>query len=194
MIDPRDVTNFNRTNSDLEEFLIFCCLVHGKTALVQAKKLEEFLSSAVAIYGIFSPFKLIRRASEENKLLDLLTLAGIGQYKKLVPCLEALASSSLDLQKCSTSDLEQIHGIGPKTARYFLMHSRPNQKIATLDRHILAWLRERGYPKAPLSTPTKAQYSYWEEIFLKEAEMLGESPESLDLRIWKEKSSRLQHS
>jgi len=194
MIDPRDVTNFNRTNAELEEFIIFCCLVHGKTAAIQAQKLNNFLLKATDIYGDLSPFRLVWWLTKEGRLLELLSEAGIGQYKKLVPCLERLSSSGLNLKTCTTSDLEAIHGIGPKTARYFLMHSRPNQKIATLDRHILSWLRERGYEKAPASTPSKAHYSYWENIFLKEAEKLGKSPELLDLEIWKNKSSRLQHS
>ena len=41
MIDPYKITNYNRTESQLQEFLLFCILVAGKTAYIQAKKLED---------------------------------------------------------------------------------------------------------------------------------------------------------
>ena len=42
MINPLEVTNYNRTQSELQEFLLFCINVAGKVA-VEAPKLEVFL-------------------------------------------------------------------------------------------------------------------------------------------------------
>jgi hypothetical protein len=45
MIDPYNITNYNRTEGELQKFLLFCIVVAGKTAYIQAQKLEEFLLS-----------------------------------------------------------------------------------------------------------------------------------------------------
>ena len=44
-IDPYNITNFNRTEGELQLFLLFCIVVAGKTAYIQAEKLEQFLDS-----------------------------------------------------------------------------------------------------------------------------------------------------
>jgi thermostable 8-oxoguanine DNA glycosylase len=69
------------------------------------------------------------------------------------------------------------------------MHSRPNQRIAVLDTHILHWLRDQGVA-APKTTPLKGSKKYkdLELTFLTLADKLGEDPAILDLRIWNEYS------
>jgi hypothetical protein len=44
MITPTTITNYNRTEEELEEFLLFSILVAGKGAEQQAKKLDAFLA------------------------------------------------------------------------------------------------------------------------------------------------------
>jgi len=43
MIDPSNITNFDRTDGELEEFALFAPAVAGKTADVQASKVNELL-------------------------------------------------------------------------------------------------------------------------------------------------------
>jgi hypothetical protein len=41
-VDPYNITKYNRTEAELECFLLFCIVVAGKTAYIQARKLDEF--------------------------------------------------------------------------------------------------------------------------------------------------------
>jgi len=43
MINPTTITNYNRTQSELEEFLMFSIMVAGKSAKQTAQKLNQFL-------------------------------------------------------------------------------------------------------------------------------------------------------
>ena len=192
MLDVRDVTKFDRTTEELEEFLLFCFLNHGKLADMQAKKLEEFLEmskSLLALETSTSPFAVVR-SLVENDLLEAMTRkAKLGQYKNCVdPGFKQIAFAELNLKTCSLEELEKIKGISFKSSRYFVLHSRPNQQIAVLDRHILKWMREIGYEKAPKNPPQNyKKYQYWEEIFLKEAKDRNLDVADLDLEIWKSK-------
>ena len=88
-------------------------------------------------------------------------------------------------------ELVRVKGIGPKTARFFVMHSRRDQKVATLDVHILKWLREQGVERVPSQTPqNEVAYKRLEEKFLKLAKGLGKDPAELDLEIWKKKAKK----
>lgn len=109
--------------------------------------------------------------------------AGIGCYSQKAITFMQLAESNLNLKSCGVEDLEKIKGIGPKTARCFLIHSRPNQRLAGLDTHILKYLREKGID-APLSTPPAKKYKKLEQEFIKLADNAGKSVAEFDLEIW----------
>jgi len=49
MIDPYNITKYNRTDWELEEFALFCILVTGKRADYIAKQLYKMLYGV--IYG-----------------------------------------------------------------------------------------------------------------------------------------------
>lgn len=181
MIDPSDVTRFDRSDHDLQEFLLFCIIVAGKKASVQAVKLEAFLYPEPGLRD--TPFSILRRMVRDGDLLAHLKRVGLGQYSRLERVFaEVLA---LDLRSCSSDDLEMIKGIGPKTARYFLLHSRKDQQLAVLDRHILRWLSQRLNLRAPVSTPSsKVKYRELEQAYLDYCRDQSVSPADLDLAIW----------
>ena len=188
MIDPHKITNYSRNQNELEEFLIFCTLVPNKPALRTAQVLENLLSS---ISKNISPFDKIRYLLKNNQLLSALQKFKTGQYSRIAKCLTQLANSNLNLKTCSTTDLEYVFGIGPKTSRFFLLHSRKNQKIAVLDTHILKFLRqEMKISNVPKSTPSKNRYRELESIFLSIAEKQSKSVADLDLEIWSKYSSQ----
>jgi hypothetical protein len=110
---------------------------------------------------------------------------GIGCYNhKARACLE-LAHSGLDLQTCPAEDLEKIHGIGMKTSRCFIMHSREDSDYAGLDTHVLAFLRDLGHD-VPKHTPSsKQKYQDIETKFLFLAQVVDRSPAHFDLLIWR---------
>ena len=71
------------------------------------------------------------------------------------------------------------------------MHSRRNQRIATLDVHILKWLRSKGI-NAPRQTPqNELSYKKLENRFLELADERGKTPAELDLEIWKKNQKKV---
>jgi len=192
MIDPTKVTNFQRNPKQLEEFFLFCVAVAGKGAFQQAKKLDAFLSPFLK-YG-YTPFGVIRTLDMDGTLEKFLQEAKIGQYDRIASAYRAAAhffhydddnDRYHPLSQVHIKYLECIRGVGMKTARFFVMHSRPNQPLACLDTHILAWLRDKGH-NAPKSTPNGKKYLELEKIFLEYARSRSMSPADLDLQIWNE--------
>lgn len=186
MVDPTDVTKFDRTDAELEEYLLFCVAVAGKTAKIIAQKLDQFLSLE---RGEGSPFEKIRRMSSCHCLGTNLQAVKLGRYSVLGPCYKALATSGINLRTCTLEELESFPGIGQKTSRYFMLHTRPNQRIAALDTHVLQYLGRLGH-NVPKSTPTGERYYELERIFIEHADSLGRDIAELDLEIWNENSVR----
>lgn len=194
MIDPTKITNYNRDQQELEEFLLFCICVAGKTAKQIAKALDKFLKVArkrinfeMGEYYLQenkdSPFSLIRYLCDNYVLEEVLFNSRLGQHTKLYRAFIEVVNKDIDLKTCTPQDLEEIHGVGPKTSRFFILHSRPNQKIAVLDTHILQWLGRKGYA-VPKSTPSGKKYYELEQAFIKEANNLNKDIAALDLEIW----------
>lgn len=183
MIDPSDVTKFSRTTSELEEFLLFCIIVAGKKATTQAKKLDTFLTPAQSQRMPLSPFQVIASRVQRGTLLESLKSVGMGQYTRLERVFTEILD--LNLRDCSCDDLEAIKGIGPKTARYFLLHSRSDQDLAVLDRHILRWMADKFEIKTPANTPSsQSTYHHLERIYVDYCREHGVTPADLDLAIW----------
>jgi thermostable 8-oxoguanine DNA glycosylase len=82
--------------------------------------------------------------------------------------------------------LQCVKGIGMKTARFFVMHTRAHQMYACLDTHILAWLGDKGHD-VPKSTPQGKKYLELEKIFLDYCIEMDMMPADLDLKIWNER-------
>jgi thermostable 8-oxoguanine DNA glycosylase len=182
MIDPNNITNFNRTETELEEFLLFCVLVAGKNSEVQAKKLQEFLGDDVC-----HPFLLISYLNREGKLEQELQKHKLGQYKRISKCFVELLKFGGKLKEVTFFDLIKVYGLGFKTANFFLLHSRKDYVGAVLDTHILTWMRNKGF-NTPKSTPPPQKYLYWQEVFLDLCRELWPniSIAQIDLNIWKE--------
>lgn len=166
MIDPKQITNFNRTEEQLQEFLLFCIVVAGKNAHQQAAKLDNFLNQFWAERSS-TPFQKLGTTWGSMDIRQRLEQVKMGQYGRISTAFY-FASQLKNLSTITVGELEQIKGIGPKTARFFLMHSRPNQRIATLDTHILKWLRACGIPEVPKSRSPRLEgmsiYG-WNRIF-----------------------------
>jgi thermostable 8-oxoguanine DNA glycosylase len=205
MIDPSKITNFNLTKIQLEEHILFWALVAGKPAKTTAKNLNNLLRWLRAWYADQpispqqAPFRMLRDVhaalspTNPNWLADKMKELGIGCYNhKARACLE-LAHSGLNLQTCPAEDLEKIHGIGMKTSRCFIMHSRENSDYAGLDTHVLAFLRDLGYD-VPKNTPSSTRkYQDIETKFLYLAQVASRSPAHFDLLIWRIYSQHPQH-
>lgn len=180
MINPNDIINYKRTQDELEEFWLFCILVAGKTAKTQAKVLDRLLGGDNK-----KPFNKIKRMIKNNELVDRLKTAGAGQYTRLSRSLnETVDAKDIDWTKVSVERLEEIHGVGPKTSRFFVMFSRKTNKYAVLDTHMLKYLGTKGYD-VPKLTPSGNKYLELEQAFIAEAKKSGKSVAEFDLAIWK---------
>ena len=67
MIDPKKVTNYNRTQWQLQEFLLYCIVVAGKKSEIETRKLDLFLEGAreQSLY----PFDYIRQLRARSELM-----------------------------------------------------------------------------------------------------------------------------
>jgi len=190
MINPKKITKFDRDDAELQEFLLFTVMVHGKKAETQAVKLEHFLNYLAAFTGERMPFKMVNIAmnfeidgEDENLLVKALKKFGLGQYGRLCQAIEDMIQIP-DLRTVTAEELEKCFAIGPKTARFFIVHSRPNSWHAILDTHVLKWLRLQGVD-CPQNTPQGKWYEHFEKIFLTFVSKSGQSVAEFDLNIWK---------
>ncbi len=177
---------------DIEAFAIFCVCVANKPGERTQRLVEKLLAPCDIPMHPIGAFELIRGliAHSPDNLERRLRELRFGQYKKLVRALTELANGDLDLRSCTIEELEAIHGIGPKTSRYFMLRTRPGARVAALDTHILKWLRDRGHC-VPISTPqSKKRYREIEEMFLAESDELYLEPDQLDAAIWQTYSRR----
>ena len=190
-IDPYNITNFNRTEEELQLFLLFCIVVAGKTAYIQAEKLEQFLCSVnerLMMPDFVKPFQILISAEQHGILMEEIQKAKLGQYRKIYSAFKFITSYKLDLRKTTPDQLEVIPGVGMKSSRFFLLHSDMNYQnnIAILDTHILKFIKENIDNRAPKSTPTiRVTYKYWEDVFLLWCEQNNKNVADFDLEVWK---------
>ena len=188
MINPAEVTNYNRTQSELQEFILFCINVAGKKSSIESPKLEVFIERAKNITKETSPFNCIKKLIKLGRLNEIMHWAKLSPYAQRYNSYVAV-SKIKDLQSVTLNRLLQVPGIGLKTARFFLSHSREDFDEPMLDTHILHFLRDQGYTDAPKSTPSNENtYYYFANIFKNIARQLGKSVTDLDLEIWKQYS------
>jgi len=185
MIDPFNITDYDMDRPRLEEFLLFWVCAAGKKATTVSKSLDNFLETTRGT----SPFDKIKSVGLTN-LPNILKKHGIGCYTSKARSMWELANSDMDLKSCTADDLENIHGIGMKTSRCFLIHSRKDVQNAGLDTHVLKFLKSKGHD-VPKSTPgSKKKYKELEQLFLKYANESGKPVAEFDLDIWRSYAKR----
>lgn len=189
MIDPTQVGYYDANIYKLEEFLLFCIVVAGKTAKTQSEALETFLTTWALADGL-SPFEKVQWMINRNHLLNTLKYSKLGQYTKLEKSFTNLVNSRIDLTTCTAEDLQKIHGIGFKTARFFLVYTRRECQYAIIDTHILKFIRDVLKVEAPLSTPSEKKYMELEKVFLDYVKSTGKQVQEVDLEIWKQYSQK----
>jgi thermostable 8-oxoguanine DNA glycosylase len=186
MLDPSNITKYGLNDKGLEERALFWICAAGKNGTTAAKCLNKLLG---VLHGYkFGPFEAIRQAPT---LPETMKQCGIGCYNSKSRSMKELATSGINLKTCTADELEKIHGIGMKTSRCFLLHTRKGARYAGLDTHILKYLRKRGVEDVPKSTPsTKKQYRRLEKEFLRLADEAGMYPADFDLKIWNQYAVR----
>ena len=186
MIDPSKITNYNRTEEELEEFLLFTIMVAGKSAIQTAKKLNEFLYFAD---NKKSPLDTIIDRDNRSCLLYAMRMCKLGQYDRLEKAFKGIIQFKNRLKSVTIEELESVYGISSKTSRFFLLHSRPNQRIVVLDTHLLAHMREDLGIDAPKATPDRKKYLKLEQKLLEVIDESGKTFAEYDLDVWKKRSN-----
>jgi endonuclease III len=149
-VTPERITDFHRSDSELQSFLIFAVAVAGKNADSVAPKVNRMLADWNT-----EPFTFLR--TYRRDIDAIMREYRMGPYdQRMIPAMNGIID--LDLRACTIADLEAIKGIGPKTSRFFMLHSRPDQELIVLDIHILRYLKRRFRMKVPKSTPSGKRY------------------------------------
>lgn len=186
-INPLEITDFDRDDEALQRFLIFGIIAAGKDSDWAAQKVNDLLKRKPE--GILP---LAYLAENEIALHNTLVANRVGQYHRIKKAI--LDAARIDLRNATVEEIDEIFGVGPKTARLFVLHSRPEAEVAVLDTHILKWLKDLGVEKVPPATPTGKEYERLERIAIrfKKTYFPGISLAKADLLIWAKYSGRLQ--
>jgi endonuclease III len=118
-------------------------------------------------------------------LLEKLKEVRIGKYSLLSKSFSELAHSGVDLTICTVEELEKFPGIGAKTARLFVLHSRKGEEYAVIDTHMLKEMRSLNMTKLK-STPAEKKYRELEKRLIVHLKKNGvQDFAEYDLSIWK---------
>lgn len=181
-VDPFVITDFNRDDDQLAALFVFCCCVAGKKATMISRMVHEFLTDCGYTGG---PIQRLTSMAADGTLDANLRRARLGKYALLTRCFETMVSDpTFNLRTSQPADLERLPGVGHKTSRFFVLHSRPNARVAVIDTHILKYLRAIGAESVPDSIPTGKHYLRLEKIMLAEADRLEMDMADFDLKIW----------
>lgn len=198
LVDTQSPQCYDAGDTQLQQFLLLCVVVAGKNSGIQQKKLDAFLQDLHTLRpGL--PLPAIRELPE-GELVELLVRHKLGQYRRLTLAFRDLAtraSELLDLRTCTAQQLERVFGVGPKTARFFLLYTRRNCRVAVLDTHVLQWMQKNRkllkLPrrlKIPRSTPSGERYAALEAALLSYCDAQGLNPAELDFEVWKSGQQR----
>lgn len=185
---------YDRTESELQYFLMFAISVAGKRASQIIKSLNKFFEISLSKINKINvmPFESINQLDKCGQLDNSIAESKLGQHKKLGRAFRFLINSNIDLKKCDVEDLEKIPGVSFKTSRFFMSFNRIDVNYAVLDTHILAEMRDMGFD-VPKSTPQNSKkYKEIESKFINYAHSIDMKPSELDLVIWSKRSKSLK--
>ncbi len=199
--------SFRNEKFENEWKLLYAIIVAGKTAKFATSAMKKFYPCTryfvPDLYKAYdSPFAMIRRLDRQSKtegdgadyLMHHIRCSHLGNYNKTVRAFRECSKSRLDLKTCTVAQLEAIHGIGPKSARFFVLWGvrEKSERVAALDVHVLRFLRHLGHP-APKSTPTGKRYVKLEAAFLGICDELGLEPKRVDWAVWSLYSGNIEN-
>lgn len=182
MIDAENITDYTLDTAELEARLIFWVFAAGKNGTRAANITNYLLNYWRNIDKTSSPFNMLMYYPY-GELSDLLKQLKTGCHNIKAKTLYDICRANIDLATCTATDLEKIYGIGMKTSRCFIIHSRKDAQYAGLDTHMLKHLKSLGHD-VPKSTPTKNKYLTLEKTVLILAKQAGKSPAEYDLEVW----------
>jgi hypothetical protein len=126
------IQKFDRTERELQEFLLFCIFTSGrigKKSSEISRKLDLFLNDKSNKKNI-RPFDWIELIAsiKSNHGRDYLYLFlveyGLLSNKRTLKCLREVTRLRKKLKEVTENDLKSIHGIGKAIASFFITNTR----------------------------------------------------------------------
>jgi hypothetical protein len=122
MVDPDRLTNYSRTDAQLQELWLFSIAVAGKPAFRIARQVSRFVAALDRTKLPFDGLKKVLAEEGYGSLYHRVLDAKFGQHTRIAKAFSQ--SINLNLRTATLDELMVVHGVGPKTARMFLLHSR----------------------------------------------------------------------
>lgn len=160
MITPTAITNYKRCPMELLEFAIFAACVAGKDSDQTAKKVNALWNdrgfrTTLSIQFQFPPETDTQYALYVRLIRQHLVDHKMGQYDRLSRVIFFFNQFSERLNTVLFNSLVNFKGIGPKTAAFFLLHSRQNADMPVIDTHICKYMADKGIEMKVTSSLTK---------------------------------------
>ena len=181
-VDPTNIPA-KLTHAQKEWFILFSIAVAGKGAKGTETKLNALLDSIKPEGWAFSgPFAKINYLITTKQLSDRLKEFKFGQYTRIEKAYKQVTLPGIPI---TLQGLQQIDGIGPKTASLIVLYTNPKADCVPLDTHILKFLRAQGVYKVPTSTPPSGTlYNRLEMAFKIIAVNQNKTVRQLDTEVW----------
>ena len=183
-INPKEITDLNRTTPQKEKFLLFCVLCAGKSSDVMAEKLEQLLEPVKPggwpRYEMkATPLDYLVNLLRNGRLREVLERHKIGKYDLLTKFVTYLRDWPKPFGGFPERSWKELYDyrdgkngrdLLPVTEqeRHTLVHAPGisyktaslyrmhcfGDKIACLDTHVLRWLRVQGFKGVPKASPS----------------------------------------
>jgi hypothetical protein len=169
LIDETNLTNYNRSTAELEEFLVFCIICGAEPDAGRAALLTANLMSS-GTGGEHAPFAHLRQIINVDSLLKRVEQAKVpkARAKAVTASLQEAVAREIDLRSVSLPALLTIPGVTPPVARSFLIHTRNGVRHVVLNHEMLTYMRSSGVVNdVPKELPTaEREYARLEWDFL----------------------------
>jgi hypothetical protein len=136
----------------LLEFAIFSVCVAGKNSDQTAKKVDQLwrdkdFRTTLTVQWSNPPMTDTEHELYVKLIRQFLVTHKIGQYDRLSRVIMWLNQNCAKLDTILFNTLVNFRGIGPKTAAFFLLHSRSNASIPVIDTHICKYMATSNLAK-----------------------------------------------
>lgn len=160
MIIPTQITKYDRFPSELLQFAIFAACVAGKNADQTAKKVNDLWDDQNFRSTLTNQWNHPPKNENDyqvciNAMRYNLEKHKIGQYDRLSRVLFVLNQLCCSLNTVLFNELVNYKGIGPKTAAFFILHSRKQANIPVIDTHICKYMATKGIEMKVTSSLSK---------------------------------------
>ena len=125
--------NYNRTEKELEEFLLFSILTSAKTTKKSEyilKNINNFLKTECKdserlkwVHKIAS----IKSNHGRDYIYEFLKIYNLPRNQKVLSCLRDIGKLKTNLKKITEQELKSVNGIGESISNFFISNTRKSK-------------------------------------------------------------------